>query len=159
MKASDSVTITKTANKGRGIVAKRRIRKGEIVFKFVGELVSTKEVKKPNAALQLDEDVFLESDGTIDERLNHSCNPNCYINFKQLTLVAMKDIQRGRELTFDYNTSEYDLAEQGCSFKCLCGSRNCINNVRGFRFLQAAHKKRIEPFLSPFLKRKWKQAL
>ncbi len=159
MKDSESVTTIKTEGKGRGIVAGRLIRKGERVFKFAGKLVSRKEVKNPNAALQLDEDLFLESDGTVDESLNHSCNPNCYVNFKQLTLVALKDIQSGQELTFDYNTSEYDLMDQGCFFTCLCGSRNCIGEVKGFRYLPMGYKKKIGPFLSPFLKRKWKQEL
>ena len=157
MKGPDSVTTINTEGKGRGIVARRRIRKGKIVFKFVGELVSRKEVKNHNAALQLDEDVFLESDGTVDESLNHSCNPNCYVNFKELSLVALQDIQSGQELTFDYNTSEYDLVEQGCSFGCFCGTPDCIGEVKGFKYLSVYHKRKIEPFLSPFLRWKWKQ--
>jgi len=159
MKDSESVTTIITEGKRRGIVARRLIRKGEMIFKFVGQLVLRKEVRKPNAALQLGEDVFLESDGTVDESLNHSCNPNCYVNFKELTLVALKDIQSGQELTFDYNTSEYDLMDQGCFFTCLCGSRNCIGEVKGFRYLSVGHKKKIEPFLSPFLEKKWEQEL
>lgn len=49
-------------------------------------------MKNPNAALQLDEDISLESDGTVDESLNHSRKPNGYVDFSQLTLVALKDI-------------------------------------------------------------------
>lgn len=159
MKGPDFDTTINTGGKGRGIVARRRIKRGKIVFKFVGELVSRKEMKNPNAALQLDKDIFMESDGTVDESLNHSCNPNCYVDFSQLTLVALKDIQSGQELTFDYNTSEYDLIDQGCFFTCLCGSRHCIGEVKGFKHLPLGHKKKIEPFLSPYLKRKWKQEL
>ena len=159
MKPPESITIIKTKSKGLGIVARKHIRRGERILKFLGELVLQEEVRNPNAALQLDGNLFLESDGSIDENLNHSCNPNCYVDFRQLTLVALKEIQKGEELTFDYNTSEYDLIDQGCSFTCLCGSLNCVGEVKGFRCLPVDHKKKIEPFLSPFLKRKWRKAL
>jgi len=159
MKSPESITIIETGSKGCGIVATKHIRKGETIFRFSGELVPRRKLKNPNTALQLDEDLFLESYGTIDENLNHSCNPNCHVDFRQLTLVALKDIQRGEELTFDYNTSEYDLMDQGCFFTCLCGSQDCIGDVRGFKYLPADHKKKTEPFLLPFLKRKWRKVL
>jgi hypothetical protein len=77
MTPSEFITIINIESKGRGIIASKHIRKGGVIFKFFGELVPRKKVKNPNAALQLDEELFLESDGTIDEGLNHSCNPNC----------------------------------------------------------------------------------
>ena len=159
MPPPESIAVIETKGKGLGIVARKRIRRGQRVLKFFGELVSKEGVTNPNAALQLDGNLFLESDGSIDENLNHSCNPNCYIDFRQLALVALKEIQKGEELTFDYNTSEYDLIDQGCFFTCLCGSLNCIGEVKGFRYLPVDHKKKIQPFLSPFLKRKWREAL
>ena len=159
MKPTASVRVVKTKGKGFGIVASKRIRRGEKILEFPGELVFQEEVRNPNAALQLDGNLFLESHGSIDENLNHSCDPNCYVDFRQLILVALKEIQKGEELTFDYNTSEYDLIDQGCSFTCLCGSLNCVGEVKGFRYLPVDHKKKIEPFLSPFLKRKWRKAL
>jgi len=104
IKLPESITIIRTKSKGLGIVARNCIKKEETICKFLGDLVPQRKVRNPNAALQLDEDLFLESDGTIDENLNHSCDPNCYVDFKQLTTVALKDIHRGEELTFDYNT-------------------------------------------------------
>lgn len=159
MKPCEFIAIINIAIKGNGIIAREYIRKGEIILSFFGKPISRKKVKNPNAVLQLDEDIFLESDGTADESLNHSCNPNCYIDFKQLNLVSMKDIQKGQELTFDYNTSEYDLIDQGCSFTCFCGSEDCVGDIKGFKYLPLSHKKKIESFLSPFLKKKWKEEL
>ena len=158
MKPPGFISIINNGNKGRGVVAGKHVGKGESILKFFGDLVPRKKVKNPNAALQLDEDLFLKSNGTIDESLNHSCNPNCYIDFEELTLVALKDIHKGEELSFDYNISEYDLIEQDCSFTCLCGSQNCIGEVKGFKYLPLSHKKKIEPFLSPFLKRKMEES-
>lgn len=56
---------------------------------------------------------------------NHSCEPNAGIK-GQIFLVAMRDIKKGEEVTFDYamtlarskHASPYKLA-------CLCGSPKC----------------------------------
>jgi SET domain-containing protein len=151
------VEVTTTKVRGRGVFAQRRIGEGEAILRFSGRLVSRWEVKNPNAALQLDEDLFLESDGAIDECLNHSCSPNCSIDFDRLMLVACRDIDQGEELTFNYNTSEYDLEDQRCAFICLCGSDKCIGHVKGFGYLASSRKEEIAPNVSPFLKRKWKE--
>lgn len=155
MNAYEGVSLIETSAKGRGVAATREIKKGERILRFIGNLVHRHEVKNPNAALQLNDGLFLESDGTVDEGINHSCSPNCYIDFDQLALVALRDIGAGEELTFDYNTSEYDLVDQGCPFTCLCGSQKCVGEVKGYRYLPAIHKQRIAPLLSPFLKGKW----
>jgi hypothetical protein len=151
---SKPLAIVNIQGKGRGIITKTDVTQGEAILRFSGHLVTGKEVRNPNAALQVDQDLFLESQGAIDESLNHSCNPNCYVDFEDLTLRALKDIRHGEELTFDYNTSEYDLMQQDCAFLCHCGSKNCIGNINGFRYAPLEHRKRIEQLLSPFLRRK-----
>ena len=127
---------------------------GETILRFSGQLVTGEEVRNPNAALQVDQDLFLESEGANDENLNHSCHPNCYVDFGDLTLRALEDIRPGEELTFDYNTSEYNLIDQGCTFLCHCGAENCIGHIKGFRYAPLKHRKRISRRLSPFLRRK-----
>jgi hypothetical protein len=71
----------------------------------------------------------------------------------------LKEIHKVEELTFDYNTSEYDLIDQDCSFTCLCGSQDCIGKIKGFKYLPVGHKKKIESFLSPFLKKMERRTL
>ena len=39
MKPSESITIISTGSKGRGIVARKHIRKEDTIFKFLGKLV------------------------------------------------------------------------------------------------------------------------
>jgi hypothetical protein len=149
-----SLSIVHLQGKGRGIVTNNDITQGETILEFGGHLVTRRNLRNPNAALQIDEDLFLESDGAIDESLNHSCRPNCYVDFDHLTLVALKNIRRGNELTFNYNASEYDLIDQGCAFVCSCGSETCIGRITGFKHAPLEHKKTIEPLLAPFLRRK-----
>jgi hypothetical protein len=61
--------------------------------------------------------------------LNHSCEPNA--KFENRDLVAIREIEATEQITFDYNTTEYDLATP---FECHCGSDNCCGVVRGYRW-------------------------
>ena len=64
----------------------------------------------------------------------------------------MKD----EKLTFNYLTSEEELSNP---FKCYCGEQNCKILIKGFKYLTKEEKKEIAPYLSPFLKRKYKEEL
>lgn len=72
--------------------------------------------------------------------INHSCDPNLRIfarvgdhadkHIHDLALFAIKDIQRGEELTFDYVdgvTDEQDERDGNVDgmTECLCGSSKC----------------------------------
>lgn len=74
--------------------------------------------------------------------INHSCEPNLRIfarvgdladkHIHDLALFAVKDIEKGEELTFDYvdgqeeiENNARDAALQGEMTKCLCGSKKC----------------------------------
>jgi hypothetical protein len=81
--------------------------------------------------------------------MNHSCDPNGYIRFDDLTYCALRDVSAGEELTFNYCTTEYELAQP---FQCACGSPNCYGLVRGARFLDSGQLDRIYPLLSIYLR-------
>jgi len=157
MNVPDSIEIKKS--NGKGLFAKELIKKGSIVFHFDGKIGDDAHTNPES--LQIDEDKFLESTAEFDNFLNHSCEANCHIDWENLNLVALKDIQIGEEITFDYNTAEYDLINmvENCSFKCSCGSKNCIGEIKGFRYLSPEQKKKIQKFISPFLKKKFEQEL
>lgn len=72
--------------------------------------------------------------------INHSCEPNLRIfarvgdhvdkHIHDLALFAIKDIQKGEELTFDYvdgDAEDFDENEPNVEdmTKCLCGSSRC----------------------------------
>ncbi|PIN86775.1 hypothetical protein COV19_03155 [Candidatus Woesearchaeota archaeon CG10_big_fil_rev_8_21_14_0_10_44_13] len=155
MRLPDSIEIRESD--GKGLFAKKSIKKGSIVFHFDGRIGDDAHTNPES--LQIDEDKFLESTAKFDDFLNHSCEPNCYVDWHKLDLVALRDIKVGEELSFDYNTAEYDLIDmvKDCSFRCNCGSKNCIGEVRGFRYLTSEQKKRIRKFISPFLKKRFEQ--
>jgi SET domain len=64
--------------------------------------------------------------------LNHNCEPNGYIDLTAGTFRARRDIKPGEEITFNYLTTESEMAEP---FDCCCGSTNCFRLIRGRNFL------------------------
>lgn len=67
----------------------------------------------------------LEDDGPL-RWTNHSDNPNALLILNQretleIGLVALTHIQKGREITYDYNV----FGHQGYKAKCNCGNTNC----------------------------------
>jgi hypothetical protein len=60
--------------------------------------------------------------------MNHSCNPTCNIDTKNLHIIAARDIKVGEELTFFYPSTEWIMDKP---FECKCGHNKCIKNVEG----------------------------
>ena len=94
-----------------------------------GDTLSTFEHDRQGRSIQIDEDLYLVSGETPEpgDMLNHSCEPSCGLVGASV-LVAMRDIEVGEELTFDYATcdsSDYD------EFECLCGEPTCRGVVTG----------------------------
>lgn len=155
MKIPEIIEIRKTTKKGEGLFASQPIKKGAVIFHFEGK--PGDDAHTNPESLQIDEDKFLESTEKFDDFLNHSCNPNCYIGWDKLNLMSKRDIKKGEELTYNYCTSDWDDAGllEDHSFKCKCGSKNCIGEMKGFKHLTFEQKKRIEKYISPFLKKKF----
>jgi len=81
--------------------------------------------------------------------LEHACRPNAA--FRGQTLVALEHIEPDDELTFDYETTEWDLASP---FTCACGSMGCTERkIRGFRHLSREERMRRLPQLRDDLQR------
>lgn len=112
---------------GHGVFAVEPIVKNEMVAVWGGEVLTSTQVAllpedRRRLVLQVDEDQFLYStrEGPADW-VNHSCDPNCGIR-GQVTLVAIRDIEPGEELCFDYAMSESNAFEE---FACRCGTPQC----------------------------------
>ena len=75
--------------------------------------------------------------------LNHSCKPNCYCNIEDMTFRAKKEIKTSEHITFNYLTTEFDMA---VPFECNCRSENCIKWIKGFKYLNEEQKVKLLPF-------------
>lgn len=72
--------------------------------------------------------------------LNHSCEPNGYINTIERTFRALRDIALGEQITFNYLTTESEMA---VPFNCNCGSPNCFGFIQGRNFLTSEQADRL----------------
>ena len=78
--------------------------------------------------------------------LNHSCQPNGYINTAEQTFVALRKIDKGEECTFNYLTTEFEMA---VPFTCRCGAARCFGLIRGSAHLSAGQKEELAALALP----------
>ena len=153
MRIPKHLKFIRTKDKGRTLLANRDIKKGEIILKLKGIMKKCSEASVES--VQIDDDKFIDSKYYYPEDyINHSCDPNTKIDFKTMNFVALRNIKKGEEITYNYLTTEYDLVRDNLDFDCKCGSKNCFGRIKGFRFLTKSQKLKLKPLLSPFLKKK-----
>ena len=122
---------------GLGVFAVDAIAAGTAVMEFVGERFERAAVECAAAAggsdgfLQAGLDTFVGLSGSADDFVNHSCRPNCYIQFRgeDIFLIALTAIAAGEELFFDYGVTQVDFPFR---FECVCGSAECRGEIGNF---------------------------
>ena len=128
--------------------ALRPFAPGERVFSLEGRPVT----QPTRFTIQVGADAHLDP---ISERtspwgyLNHGCDPNVAIDVPRRAIVARRPIATGEELRFDYNTTEWELAEP---FVCNCGSSRCVGVAMGFAHLAPARQQLMLPEAAPHIR-------
>ena len=148
---SPKIIIKKTL-KGKSLVAQKPIKEDSVLIKFEGTIIN----QPTKFSLQIDEGKHLDGPGNIDDYLNHSCAPNAHIDFSNISLKALRHIKKGEEITFNYLTTEWDMASK---FECQCKNKNCLHHIYGFKYLTLQQKQKLKPLLSPFLRNKLTEEL
>lgn len=136
---------------GKGIFAKRGLKKGELVGVVKGKVVpDSRESYQKYGADHLHPISYSEAllNRNFTKYTNHSCDPNCGLK-EGVKIVAMKPIQKGEEITIDYDTLEYDW-----KMHCNCGSKRCRKEIKGYKFLDKKLKQKYKRFISPHLLKK-----
>lgn len=139
---------------GYAVFAAAPIAKGELLVMWSGKLTDGSTLETLPASfrrhsLQVEEDLFLVSltDCEPADYVNHSCSPNAGLS-GQISLVAMRDIRAGEELTYDYamsDGSDYD------EFDCSCGAPECRGHVGGKDWRNEVLWTRYAGYFSPYL--------
>lgn len=109
-------------------------------------------------SIQVDENMHLSVKGSGLELVSHACNPNCVLKVKHnesineyaISLIVKRNIKPGETLSWDYETTEYELSHP---FECCCGDSSCRHWIRGYRFWPSDQKVSRMNELSPFLQR------
>ena len=78
--------------------------------------------------------------------MNHSCEPSVVV--RDRAVFALKPMESWQEITFHYNSTEYEVAEP---FDCHCGSPHCDGRIQGFRFLSESGRELLRPLLAEHL--------
>jgi len=109
---SDLIEVRRSGKKGRGVFARKPIRKGTLIERAPMILLPIGEVYSGAPRTKLAEYVFLWGRDTVAVALgygslyNHSYQPNAsYHNAGPRTQVfrAIRDIEAGEEITVNYN--------------------------------------------------------
>jgi len=153
------VEIKETKKYGKALFAKGDIKKGEIIANWTGGRVykSKKATSLPNEspyfvqdhAIQFAEDKYIDYDG-IGRYFAHSCDPNCGFKGK-FKIVAMRNIKKGEELTFDYGMSE----DSNWRLECKCGAKNCRKIIGAFKIMPKEVRKKYHSHISSWLRKKY----
>jgi hypothetical protein len=125
---------------GLGVVARRRIRPGELILRFGGPSVTFAEAVAMGDdqcyTLQVAPDRYIDLDEP-GRYVNHSCDPNTGV--VQLHLVALRPIHPGEEVRFDYSTT---MDEDHWEIPCLCGSPSCRGRIADFKHVDPPTRRR-----------------
>jgi hypothetical protein len=83
---------------------------------------------------QVDHDRYLLPHGSIDDLINHACEPTAGIRLtaRGYRLLALRDIAPGEQITYDYSTYIANPRER---LHCACGSPACRGEIGPFRDL------------------------
>ena len=138
---------------GRGVFARRPIAAGELLAVFGGAVISAEQLRQASAdfrrlSLQIDEDLFVVStvEGPADW-VNHACDPNAGLR-GQLSLVALRPIDAGEEVCYDYAMSDGSAYDE---FPCACGAVRCRGRVTGADWQLPELWTRYGEHFSPYL--------
>ncbi len=134
----------------KGLFLNKDVKKDEIVFRFTGE--SIKQLKPwyhgPNWLQVGYLEWIIPKPGHQGNYLNHSCNPNAGVRGTQ-TIVAIRPIMKGEEVTIDYALSEtFPLWHM----KCNCKNKNCRKVVKPYQDLSIQRQKKYLEYTSQYIK-------
>lgn len=152
---------------GRGVFAKKPIRKGEIVTVCGGIIINAEECRElsrkrkeiyKHYLFQIEDDFYMLSafkkdDLEVSDYINHSCSPNA--GFRgQIIMVAMQNIKPGEEVTYDYAMTDSDPDDY---FKCNCGAKNCRKVVTGSDWKVPSLQRKYRNYFSFYIQEKIKK--
>jgi hypothetical protein len=148
MYVSEKIRVVETPI-GKSVVSIDRLVRHEVVLLFDRKFRRT----PTSHTLQISENIHLiATDMEAEENfINHSCDPNGYINFSDLSYRALRPVKPGEELTFNYLTTEWDMANP---FHCGCIASSCFGDIRGLKYLTEEQQLGLARFLSPYLSMK-----
>ena len=142
---------------GLGAFAREAVSADEVVAVWGGIIVNAEQLDQlshdeQQHSVQIEEGLYLATIGGAESAdfINHSCDPNLGLR-GQIALVALRDIEVGEEVCFDYamtDSTPYD------EFECHCGTAACRGTVRGDDWKLPELWAKYAGYFSPYLQRR-----
>jgi SET domain-containing protein len=149
---NDHIRIGPSPIHCQGVFAKTILRRGARIIEYLGEKItkaeSSRRCEQQNWRIfSLDGEFDLDGDFEWNPArlINHSCAPNCEAECEEgrIWITALRDIQPGEEITFNYS---YDW-ESYKEHPCHCGAPGCVGFIVAEEFF--AQLRRQKTFESP----------
>ena len=147
---------------GDGVFATAPIARGEKLMEFGGEKITATQMNaggyRECSVWLVADDTYLalpdsDPDPSLDENLNHSCDPNGWLT-DEVTLVARRDIAAGEEITLDQGTWNFDDTEYTWDdAACGCGARDCRGRLTENDWKLPEVQKRYAGHFHPFVQK------
>lgn len=120
MAHAPAARLDRSPTHGWGTVLELPVAAGETVLGIFGPIGA----RQTPYSFRTDDDRHVEPTG-YGHFVNHACEPSCEIVYDSETalptLVALRDLAAGEEVTFDYTRTEGDLAG---AFDCRCPAKS-----------------------------------
>lgn len=144
-----------TIDKGWALKIEEPVKAGRLVIEYVGEVINEEEKErrlqhhakftpedKNMYIMELGKGEYIDArfKGSVSRFINHSCDPNCHLvkwNVKgvnRIAITALRDIEAGEELSYDYQFH----TNQAMEWKCHCKSKNCRGTMAPERIKKSA---------------------
>ncbi len=158
---ADSVIVKKSKIEGKGVFAAEGIKKDSYIL----DIDDSNIVTDPNKLTKKEREHYCDyfDDKRVlwpvpERHINHSCDPNVYTKTVDgiRKVFAMRDIDKGEELTFDYSINSYGDGV----WECRCGSAKCRKKVNiDFLKLPIPLQKKYLPYLDDWFRERSKKQI
>jgi len=143
---------------GKAVYAAAGFAEGEAIVRFTGRRFRADKVPSvlhgaSDRFVQVTPDSYMGPSGRIDDLINHSCTPNAGLRFagSDVTLIAIRAIAPGEEITWDYSTT---LSQSDWHMICQCRSPDCRRVIGTFDMLPPERQAwfRARDLVAPYLR-------
>ncbi|MBX7138078.1 MAG: SET domain-containing protein [Oligoflexia bacterium] len=132
-----SIKVGPSRIAGKGLIAVRKIPAGTIIWTYdpsdvIKYTAAQYRQFSPRYQARLRKHAYTDYSGNIiyprgtTRYFNHSCDPNCTDANREDWAVALRDIRKGEEITYDYGLL---MGRWEPALKCACGSSGCRRKI------------------------------
>jgi hypothetical protein len=159
------IEVRNSKSEGKGVFAKEKIGRGERLAIFGGSVMTIDGLNDlpehmQGLPMQIEERFVFGNRSSMPEDtdyFNHSCNPNAGFH-GQIFLVAMRDIAKDEEITFDYamiiSESVGAIVPEDIDMDCRCGAPNCRKRFTENDWKIPELREKYKDYFSEYIKQK-----